>query len=248
MDMEKELRQSDKDILRGLNHKLVDTPKVEVPEMNLDDVLPPPATPKAASPKAPPPNKKEPKEEGRTENRVLTQLRQTFGLEKIKRADVMFNSMVFTLKAISASWLSWADSYALLTVVDKAGNFNRLEYEATFKVYLASCYIEKIDGLSVTEVFGEEDEKAARIKLAHFLINESSDLLGKKIFEAYDDQIEPYAKITSGLEQENENLATYECPKCNNVMPYEKQDKPYFCHKDGTKMRPFKMEDNLPLP
>jgi len=239
--MNQDLRQEDKDILKSLNHTLIETPKVAMPEteMDLERELPP----KAATKK---PVAKEP--EANVENRVLTQLRQTFGLEKIKTTDVIFNNMVFTLKAISAAWLSWSDSYALLAVVDKAGNFNRLEYESAFKVYLAAGYIEKIDGLPVTEVFGNSDEKVARFKLANFLMNESSDILGKKLFEAYDAEIEPYAKVVSGLTKEDDSMEAYECTKCGHIMSHEKRKETYFCHKDGAKMRRYKLEANLPLP
>jgi hypothetical protein len=238
--MEQDLRQADKDILKAMNHTLVDTPKVifEKPVVEAEQAQ---ATPTEAprKPKAEPP---------RVENRVLMQLRETFGLEKIKRHDVMFNGMVFTLRAINASWLSWADSAALLYVVDKAGNFNRLEYEASLKIHLAAGYIEKIDGLDVTEVFGETSEKEARQKLATFLMRESSDLLGKRLYEEYDEKIEPLAKVTSGLENRTPDLSTYECTKCGNIMPYEKRDKVYFCHLDGAKLREYKLEANLPLP
>ena len=236
-----DLRQADKEILKAMNHTLIETPKVEMPPMDLDK-------PDAAPKQTPTQKKATAKEEVLTENRVLIQLRQTFGLDKIKKTDVIFNSMFFTLKAINAYWLSWADSYALLAVVDKDGNFNRLEYEAAFKVYLSAGYIDKIDGLDIKEVFGEADEKVARIKLATFLMNESSDILGKKLYETYDAEIEPYAKVVAGLSKQEEALGSFKCPKCSNVMAYEKRDKAYFCHLDGTKMRPFKMEDNLPLP
>jgi hypothetical protein len=239
--MDTDLSGSDRDILRGLNHNLVSAPtppqapvqkKIVAEEMVKNEVVKPPIQ-----------VKREPII--KTENRVLTQLRQTFGLEKIKRTDVMFNGMVFTLKALTAYWLSWADSAALISVVDDEGKFNRLEYEAALKIYLAAAYIEKVDGLPVTEVFGEREEKPARTKLANFLLNESSDLLGKRLFETYDAEIEPFAKITAGMD---EALVTYKCTKCEYVMPYERSTETYYCHKDGAPMEEFKMEADLPLP
>ena len=237
--MEQDLRQEDKEILKGLNHNLINTP---APAPAATPPPPVQATPELKSPAKVTKVEKAVKKE----NLVLTQLRQTFGLEKIKRAETMFNNMTFTLKALTAHWLSWADSAALLSVIDIDGNFNRLEYEAALKLYLAAAYVEKIDGLPIIEVFGEQDEKAARVKFADFLLNESSDLLGKKLFDAYDQDIEPYAKVTSGI-IENPDMATYECTKCGHIMPYEKSEKTYFCHKDGVEMKEYKLEANLPL-
>lgn len=246
MSIEHDLRKTDMDILKGLNHTLVKAePKQEPKEPKRTEVPPDVRIPetKVVEQKAEPTVVT--KSRVKTENAVLQRLRETFGIEKIKRVDITLNDMTFTLKPVSAAWLSWADSYALISVVDENGNYNRLEYEGNFKIFFAAACVEKIDGMNVWEVFEARTEREGRAKLAEFFLKEN-DSLANKIFTEYDEQVEPAVSVQ---EKERETTkTTYQCTACGNIAILERRNETYYCNLDGEKLIEYKLEDNLPLP
>jgi hypothetical protein len=225
----------DKEILQSLGHKIVSVDEAKKETVKLKEPL------------VQHPVKAQEKQVI-TENLVFRELQEKFGLSTIAKKDVIINDMTFTLRPLTARWLSWADATTLATLGERDIRSILPEYEAKLKIHIAGCIVDKINGQPITEIFNEKNERQARAMLIDFLADDSKDQLASKIYSAYDDLIEPHAKILSSLDSLSAalKLQAYICPKCRYAQSYE--DGEYYCHKDGTKLVAYKLEAELPLP
>ena len=220
---EQEILQS----LQGSDHKVVDAPKKEAVKHK------PKARPKS-------PRLEQVEEEKEVEHSVLLELKQSFGLGKVKKADIELNGTVFTLKPISSRWAGWSDSMAAALSKDLP------EYNSKLDICLAAVCVDSISGTSIEEVFSEDNSKMAYSKLVDFLSDDSSFGLTREINLAYDKIIEPKVKVLSGLGiDEKIGKLIYRCSKCDFAMAHPKGK--WFCHKDGTKLVEYKRDNDLPL-
>ena len=191
----------------------------------------------------------EPKEEqpsipGITENKVLTSLKQRFGLVNIKTKTITLNNMSFKIKPIDCDRLTWAEAHALASCVDSVGNYNPIEYKGKLRTFIAAVSVDSIDGVSLDEIFSSS-HKTTWLNFAQFLQSESTDYLTKEIYNFYEDEIDSSAKVVA-FKSDSTNQS-YRCPKCQYITVYPNRSEQYFCHLDGSILQKYHLESDYPL-
>ena len=179
-----------------------------------------------------------------TENRVLSSLKEKFGLANIKTKTITLNNMTFNVRPIDCDRLTWAEALALASCVDGTGNYNPIEYKGKLRTFIAAVSVESIDGVPLDEIFSST-RKTTWLNFAEFLQSESTDYLTKELYDFYEDEVDSSAKITT-LKADSTNQS-YRCPKCQYITVYPKRDSHYFCHLDGAILQKYNLETNFPL-
>jgi len=226
------LTDQDRGILESLGHTVepegMPLPRREIPK----------ETERKAKVDVAPPNFEPIAPEKTPSPKVLERLKANFGLGKLKTATTVLSGMEFTLKSISASMLGWAESLALDEVIRPDGQYLISEFQAKRTLYLAGCYVDKIDGEPLTEIFKGRTERDSRTQFIEFLKDDPTGL-ASHLFDVYDTKVEKFVKLTT---QVADNTSMYICPTCKDIKIYPK-DKTYYCHKDKTLMNTFESGD-----
>ena len=84
---------------------------------------------KQPAPKQTPQEKAETEVEAQADNPVLLSLRRTFGLENFKEETIPIEGMMFTLKAVRRSLISWAETMAITMIVQDDGTYSMVQFQ-----------------------------------------------------------------------------------------------------------------------
>lgn len=190
---------------------------------------------------------------------VLNRLKEQFGLRRLPPYILKIGDFTFRLQAINKLRLSFAAGIAdMLTLYNE-------EFKRVFDTALSACYVTHIDDTPLWMAMGitpgnnvaisDPDEPPMAIqKMAHarffdFLHQESYDTLSDAIVRAYDENIEPHARVVNKLISMDANgRSSFVCPE--PTCKYETQevsDGTYFCKYHGVQMVPKSTANALPL-
>lgn len=190
---------------------------------------------------------------------VLNRLKEQFGLRRLPPHILKIGDFTFRLQAINKLRLSFAAGIAdMLTLYNE-------EFKRVFDTALAACYVTHIDDTPLWMAMGitpgnnvaisDPDEPPMSIqKMAHarffdFLHQESYDTLSDAIVRAYDENIEPHARVVNKLiSMDVEGRSSFVCPE--PTCKYETQEASegtYFCKYHGVQMVPKTTVNALPL-
>jgi hypothetical protein len=190
---------------------------------------------------------------------VLNRLKEQFGLRRLPPYILKIGDFTFQLQAINKQRLSFAAGIAdLLTMYNE-------EFKRVFDTALAASYVTHIDDTPLWIAMGvtpgnnvaisDPDAPPLSIsKMAHarffdFLHLESYDTLSDAIVRAYDENIEPHARVVNKLiSMDADGRASFVCPE--TACKYETQevsDGTYFCKYHGVQLVPKTTANALPL-